>query len=131
MGLVVEHLRCTESFHKRPRFDACLVRLSDGTFAFARLELIFTCKAAGNDWHIARVALFKTVAEGEKSVTGMRRVREDQFGFVMLSWIVHSVFLSPTFEKGSEKERFVNDLVDSEDDPSDMFIRLRSLTSVY
>jgi hypothetical protein len=131
MRLVVEHLQYTESFHKCPRFDACVVRLSDGTFTFAHLELIFTCKAVGKDWHIARVALFKTVVEGEKSVTGMRRVWEDQFGFVMLLWIIRSIFLFLTFEKGSEKERFINNLVDSEDDPSDMFIQLQSLTSVY
>jgi hypothetical protein len=131
MKLVPEYLRCTDNFHRRPRFDVCLVRQPNGTYIFARLELIFTCQAAGKDWKLARVTLFKTIEDAGKSATGMRRVRQDRAAFVMLSWIVRSVFLSPTFDKGTgaTREWFVNDLVDSEDDPSDMYIRLKELTS--
>jgi hypothetical protein len=128
MKIITESLRCAESFHKRPRFDTCLVRLPDGTHAIARLRMIFTCKADGTEWKVARVTLFKTVKSAH-AVTGMRHVKEEKPGFIMLSWIIRSVFLSPTFEKASLGSQgfFVNDLIDSEDDVSDIYLRLRDV----
>jgi hypothetical protein len=126
MKLITETLRCNESFHKRPKFDNCLIKQSDGTYAFARLLCIFKCRAAGKEWHLARVRLFQTVAEEKKSPTGLRRVREERYGFIELSWIVRSIFLSSTFDRAGEF--FICNLVDSEESPSDVYLRLRELS---
>lgn len=123
-----EYLRCTDKFHGRKRKDTCLVSQPDGTMAFARLQLVFTCKAGDRTWQCARVTLFRTVTSPETSNTGMRRVREDTHGaFIELSWIVRGVFLSPAFEEADyPRDFFVNDLLDKDCGP-DLYLRLRAL----
>jgi hypothetical protein len=127
MKLITEYLRCAESFHKRPRYDECLVLQPDGVFAVVRLCFIFACKAANRDWKLARVRLLKTCSNEVDPATGMRRVKDERYGFIELKWIVRSLFLSKTHDRVGEY--FVNDLVDSEDDVSDVYLRLRSLSS--
>jgi hypothetical protein len=125
MKLVKETIRCAEKFHGRPKFDNCLVRQSNGMYSIARMLSIFRCTAAGRSWNLARVRLYQTVGQPSAGLIGMRRVKEDRYGFIDLTWIIRSVFLSPTFV--ARGEYFLNDLVDSDDNPSDMYLRLREI----
>jgi hypothetical protein len=126
--VATEVLRCTDSFYKRPRFDTCLVRLSDGSHTVARLRLVFTCEAQGQTWQVARVTLFKTIQAPEASPSGMYMLREDTEGaFIDIRWIVRSVFLSATFEPGCPRDFWLNDLVDSASkDQHDLYLRLHA-----
>jgi hypothetical protein len=129
--LVTETLRCTQSFHKHERYDACLVKLSDGTHAVARLRMLFACEAHGQEWNLARVTLFKTVTTANQSSIGMRLLREDQEGaFIKTDWIVRSVFLCPTFEPSCPRDFWLNDLVDSVGE-HDIYLRLQGVEINY
>jgi hypothetical protein len=74
------------------------------------------------------VRLYRTVNAkiGVHSPIGQRQVREERYGFIDVSWIIRSVFLSPTFVKAGEY--FVSDLVDSDANSSDIYLRLRELS---
>jgi hypothetical protein len=121
------YLQCTESFHKRPRYDEYLILQPDRVFAVVRLCYILACKAAGRDWKLAHVQLLKTCSKEVDPATGMQRVKNERYGFVELKWIVHSLFLSKMHDQVGEY--FVNNLVDSEDDLSDVYLQLCDLSS--
>jgi hypothetical protein len=105
-------VRCAEKFHKRPHFDVVLLKFPDGLYAYARLQLLFSCAAASQQHQVALVTQFETVAHPSSTVIGMRKVKEKTNGtFISPRWIVRTVYLEPTFERNSD-EWFVNDILD-------------------
>ncbi|KAI6139684.1 hypothetical protein BKA82DRAFT_4332162 [Pisolithus tinctorius] len=70
--VAVNHIRCSPSFHGRPRYDCALIQLSETKTAFVRLIFMFTCKIAAFE-DVFQFALVQPLTAG----TGVRRLDQD------------------------------------------------------
>lgn len=122
-----EILRCNPKFHGKPRYDPCLVHLPNGRYIFARLRMIFECKALNRTWRLARVTFFQTHTPDARN--NLRLLQEDDAGgFIDLSWIVRSVYMSPTYDPDTEHRLFFAS--DAPDRSGDLLARYVALENV-
>ncbi|KAI6137977.1 hypothetical protein BKA82DRAFT_4333666 [Pisolithus tinctorius] len=70
--VAVNHIRCSPSFHGRPRYDCTLIQLSETKTAFIQLIFMFTCKIAAFE-DVFQFALVQPLTAG----TGVRRLDQD------------------------------------------------------
>lgn len=128
--VVQEIHRCNEEFFGKPRYDSVLIKYPDGSYGFARLLLVFQCTALGQTWSLARVAQFFTHTTPKHSRTGMRLIQlESKGSFIDVSWIVRSVYMSPTYDPETKDQLFyANDQV-KDHSTGDQFLRLGAIDS--
>ncbi|KIJ38584.1 hypothetical protein M422DRAFT_176350 [Sphaerobolus stellatus SS14] len=110
-------LRCNPSFHNSPRYDCVVINTNPVTFG--RLEYVFSCKdAEGQKCDLALVRKFEDSCWRPKTKwEGCRVLREKEYGFVLLKYLIRGCHLIPTLDK-DKSTYYVNDLVDN-----DAFIR--------
>ncbi|KIN99482.1 hypothetical protein M404DRAFT_30342 [Pisolithus tinctorius Marx 270] len=65
--VAVNHIRCSPSFHGRPRYDCALIQLSETKTAFVRLIFMFTCKIAAFE-DVFQFALVQPLTAGTGSI---------------------------------------------------------------
>ena len=113
-------LRCNSNVHGVDRSDCVMVNTEDG-ICYARLHLMFTCQAFGQEWKVALVTYFDEVKSAKKAPCGigMSQVKESSTGdFIIVESIIRGAYLSPDAQ--NEGYFFVNDLIDG-----DIFLRIQ------
>ncbi|KAI9574141.1 hypothetical protein HD554DRAFT_2228583 [Boletus coccyginus] len=121
-----DYLRCTPSFHGRPRYDCALVQLTEERTAFVRLIFAFKCTIMESDFRFVLVQPYTARIGSQRrldhdlKLSRARAVPRSQAIFIPVDSIIRGALLYP--DATSHDDFFVVDHIDG-----DMFLHTMSM----